>query len=129
MGWRNAMIISIALPFAILTAATLMWISKKSINPEIAINNMTLFAVILVVGMVVDGAINLCQWIFGTRPDIHWFVHGHEEPIVAVGSTVLNQSGQSIEVVMIWMTVYLTISLTVSVFMNWFNAKMALVER
>ena len=49
--------------------------------------------------------------------------------LVAVGSTVLNQSGQSIEVVMIWMTVYLTISLTVSVFMNWFNAKMALVER
>lgn len=37
--------------------------------------------------LVVDGAINLCQWIFGTRPDIHWFVHGHEEPIVAVGST------------------------------------------
>ncbi|MCE7027275.1 amino acid ABC transporter permease [Jiella avicenniae] len=49
--------------------------------------------------------------------------------LVAVGSTVLNQSGQSIEVVCIWMAVYLTISLSVSVFMNWFNAKMALVER
>ncbi|MBO0662197.1 amino acid ABC transporter permease [Jiella sp. MQZ9-1] len=49
--------------------------------------------------------------------------------LVAVGSTVLNQSGQSIEVVCIWMIVYLTISLSVSVFMNWFNAKMALVER
>ncbi|MEX6508899.1 amino acid ABC transporter permease [Jiella sp. M17.18] len=49
--------------------------------------------------------------------------------LVAVGSTVLNQSGQSIEVVCIWMVVYLTISLSVSVFMNWFNAKMALVER
>lgn len=33
--------------------------------------------------------------------------------LVAVGSTVLNQSGQSIEVVVIWMTVYLGISLTV----------------
>ncbi|MBO0904762.1 amino acid ABC transporter permease [Jiella sonneratiae] len=49
--------------------------------------------------------------------------------LVAVGSTVLNQSGQSIEVVCIWMLVYLTISLSVSFFMNWFNAKMALVER
>ncbi|MCB8840105.1 amino acid ABC transporter permease [Aurantimonas sp. VKM B-3413] len=49
--------------------------------------------------------------------------------LVAVGSTVLNQSGQSIEVVCIWMVVYLGISLSVSVFMNWFNAKMSLVER
>ncbi|MCQ0987339.1 amino acid ABC transporter permease [Jiella marina] len=49
--------------------------------------------------------------------------------LVAVGSTVLNQSGQSIEIVVIWMTVYLTISISVSIFMNWFNAKMALVER
>lgn len=49
--------------------------------------------------------------------------------LVAVGSTVLNQSGQSIEVVVIWMTVYLGISLTVSVLMNWFNRSMKLVER
>ncbi|WP_185982862.1 amino acid ABC transporter permease [Aureimonas mangrovi] len=49
--------------------------------------------------------------------------------LVAVGSTVLNQSGQSVEVVVIWMTVYLGISLTVSFLMNLFNRKMALVER
>ncbi|WP_062226390.1 amino acid ABC transporter permease [Aureimonas frigidaquae] len=49
--------------------------------------------------------------------------------LVAVGSTVLNQSGQSIEVVVIWMTVYLGISLSVSVLMNWFNRSMKLVER
>ncbi|MCW4114474.1 amino acid ABC transporter permease [Aurantimonas sp. MSK8Z-1] len=49
--------------------------------------------------------------------------------LVAVGSTVLNQSGQTVEVVVIWMAIYLGISLTVSIFMNWFNAKMALVER
>lgn len=49
--------------------------------------------------------------------------------LVAVGSTVLNQSGQSIEVVVVWMTVYLGLSLTVSIFMNWFNNKMSLVER
>ncbi len=49
--------------------------------------------------------------------------------LVAVGGTILNQTGQSIEVVAIWMTVYLGLSLATSVFMNWFNAKMALVER
>ena len=49
--------------------------------------------------------------------------------LVAVGSTVLNQSGQSIEIVVVWMVVYLTISISVSLVMNWFNAKMALVER
>ena len=49
--------------------------------------------------------------------------------LFAVGSTVLNQSGQSVEVICIAMVVYLTISLSVSAFMNWFNSKMALVER
>lgn len=33
-----------------------------------------------------DGAVNLCRWIFGARPDINFFVHGHDEPIAAVGS-------------------------------------------
>lgn len=49
--------------------------------------------------------------------------------LVAVGGTILNQTGQSIEVVAIWMVIYLGISLLTSGFMNWFNAKMALVER
>ena len=33
-----------------------------------------------------DGAQNLCRWIFGSRPDVMFFVHGHEEEIMAVGS-------------------------------------------
>ncbi len=33
-----------------------------------------------------DGAVNLCRWIFGARPDINVFIHGHEVPIAAVGS-------------------------------------------
>ena len=49
--------------------------------------------------------------------------------LVAVGNTVLNQSSRSIEIVAIWMAVYLTISLVVSFAMNVFNARMALVER
>ena len=49
--------------------------------------------------------------------------------LVAIGSTVLNQTGQSVEVVAIWMVVYLGLSVVTAAFMNWFNAKMALVER
>jgi general L-amino acid transport system permease protein len=49
--------------------------------------------------------------------------------LVAVGGTILNQSGHSIEIIGIWMLIYVSISLTTSLFMNWFNAKMALVER
>jgi len=49
--------------------------------------------------------------------------------LVAIGGTILNQTGQSIEIVAIWMVVYLGLSLLTSAFMNWFNARMALVER
>jgi general L-amino acid transport system permease protein len=43
--------------------------------------------------------------------------------------TVLNQTGQAVEVVLITMLTYLTISLVTAWIMNWFNARMALVER
>jgi general L-amino acid transport system permease protein len=49
--------------------------------------------------------------------------------LVAMGGTVLNQTGQAVEIVMIWMVVYLSLSLLTSGFMNWFNSRMRLVER
>lgn len=49
--------------------------------------------------------------------------------LVSVGGTVLNQTGQAIEVVAIWMVVYVSLSLLTSLFMNWYNRKIALVER
>ncbi|WP_290924673.1 ABC transporter permease subunit [Halodesulfovibrio sp.] len=48
---------------------------------------------------------------------------------VSVGGTILNQSGQAVEIVGIWMGVYLSISLLISLGMNWYNAKIKLVER
>jgi len=33
-----------------------------------------------------DGVQNLCQWILGSRPETNFFVHGHEEDVMAVGS-------------------------------------------
>jgi general L-amino acid transport system permease protein len=49
--------------------------------------------------------------------------------LVSVGGTILNQSGQAIEIIAIWMMIYLTLSLLISLFMNWYNAKVKLVER
>jgi general L-amino acid transport system permease protein len=49
--------------------------------------------------------------------------------LVAAGGTVLNQTGQAVEIVSIWMAVYLSLSLFTSGLMNWFNARMRLVER
>lgn len=49
--------------------------------------------------------------------------------LVYTGGTVLNQTGQAVEVIAIWMLVYLTTSLSTSAFMNWYNAKMAIRER
>jgi general L-amino acid transport system permease protein len=46
--------------------------------------------------------------------------------LVAVANTAINQTGQAIEGVAIIMAVYLTISLSISALMNWYNARIAL---
>ena len=51
------------------------------------------------------------------------------QDLVSIGGTILNQSGQALEVVGIWMVVYLSLSLLTSLFMNWYNRRIALVER
>jgi len=48
---------------------------------------------------------------------------------VAVTNTMINQTGQAIEGVALIMVVFLIFSLSTSLFMNWYNKKMALVER
>ena len=49
--------------------------------------------------------------------------------LVNVANTSLNQTGQAVELVSIMMAVYLTTSLLTSLFMNWYNASIALKER
>ena len=54
---------------------------------------------------------------------------GYPDLVQIFTGTVLNQTGQAVEVVAITMAVYLTISLTTSLFMNIYNSRIALVER
>lgn len=49
--------------------------------------------------------------------------------IVAVMNTTITQTGQAIEGVVILMSSYLIFSLLVSIFMNWYNRRVALVGR
>lgn len=51
------------------------------------------------------------------------------QDIVSITNTVINQTGQAVEGIAIIMAVYLTISLTISLFMNWYNKRIALTER
>ena len=54
---------------------------------------------------------------------------GYPDLVQIFTGTVLNQTGQAVEVVMITMAVYLSISLVTSTVMNWYNSRIALVER
>ena len=54
---------------------------------------------------------------------------GYPDLVSVFAGTVLNQTGQAVEVIVIWMVVYLALSPGDVGFMNWFNARMALVER
>ncbi len=51
------------------------------------------------------------------------------QDVVSIANTTLNQTGQAIEGIAYIMAVYLTISLSISLFMNWYNARIALKER
>lgn len=51
------------------------------------------------------------------------------QDIVSIANTTLNQTGQAIEAVALIMLVFLTISLGISLFMNWYNVRITLVER
>ena len=48
---------------------------------------------------------------------------------VAVAGTTINQTGQAVEGVALMMGAYLIFSLSTSAFMNWYNKKIAIIER
>ena len=54
---------------------------------------------------------------------------GYPEMVSLFAGTVLNQTGQGIEVIAITMSVYLAISISISLLMNLYNKRIALIER
>jgi general L-amino acid transport system permease protein len=49
--------------------------------------------------------------------------------LVMVSNTTMNQTGHAIEGIAIFMLVYLGLSIAISLFMNWYNSRVALKER
>lgn len=49
--------------------------------------------------------------------------------IVSVANTTLNQTGRALEMISLVMATYLSFSLLTAAFMNWYNARVRLVER
>jgi general L-amino acid transport system permease protein len=54
---------------------------------------------------------------------------GYMDIVATLGGITLNQTGKEMECMMIVLLIYLTISLVISAFMNWYNRRIALVER
>uniref|UniRef100_UPI003D1188D9 amino acid ABC transporter permease n=1 Tax=Vibrio sp. TaxID=678 RepID=UPI003D1188D9 len=54
---------------------------------------------------------------------------GYPDLVSVFAGTTLNQTGQAIEIIAMTMGVYLTLSLLTSALMNYYNRKVALVER
>lgn len=54
---------------------------------------------------------------------------GYPDMVSLFAGTVLNQTGQAIETMAITMSVYLAISISISLLMNWYNKRIALIER
>ncbi len=49
--------------------------------------------------------------------------------LFSVSGTILNQSGRAVEVIALAMSIYLSLSLLTSLFMNWYNRRIRFVER
>ena len=54
---------------------------------------------------------------------------GYPELVTIFSGTSLNQVGQAVEIILMTMAVYLTLSILISIGMNYFNAKMQIKER
>ncbi len=49
--------------------------------------------------------------------------------VATLGGITLNQTGREMECMILVLLIYLSFTLTISTFMNWYNKRMALVER
>lgn len=54
---------------------------------------------------------------------------GYADLVATLGTTTLNQTGREMETILLLMAIYLTISLSISGVMNWYDERVKLVER
>ena len=54
---------------------------------------------------------------------------GYMDIVATIGGISLNQTGRALECMSIVLSIYLLVSLSISMVMNWYNKRVALVER
>jgi general L-amino acid transport system permease protein len=70
----------------------------------------------------------LNEWLAITKNSSLAIAIGYPE-LMSITNTTLNQTGQAVEAIALMMAIYLGISLVTSLATNWFNRRIALVER
>jgi len=90
MGFRNAMLTSVGIPFAFLVTMVIMWLTGNSLN------QITLFSFVLVSGIIVDDAIvvveNIHRYVQEGKPLREAVIDGTAEvawPVIAATSTTV----------------------------------------
>ena len=91
--------------------------------------NWTMRLIVLPQAMRVITPMLTSQYLTLTKNSSLALAIGYPDLVATFGNTSLNQTGQAIEIIAIVMATYLVFSLLTSVFMNWYNKKVALVER
>jgi len=71
----------------------------------------------------------ISQYLNLTKNSSLGILIGYPDLFNVFGGISLNQTGQAIEIIFMSMSVYLTFSLLISMYMNWYNRRIALVER
>lgn len=69
------------------------------------------------------------QYLNLTKNSSLAIVVGYPDLVAVAGNTIRNQTGREIEVILLVMGVYLSLSLVTSFIMNWYNRRIRLVER
>ncbi len=69
------------------------------------------------------------QYLNLTKNSSLAYAIGFSELVAVYAGITLNQTGKEIEIMAMTMATYLTISLLISTFMNWYNKRVKLVER
>jgi general L-amino acid transport system permease protein len=92
-------------------------------------SNWTMRLVIIPQAMRVIVPMLTSQYLNLTKNSSLALAIGYPDLVATFGNTSLNQTGQAVEIIAIVMATYLAFSLLTSVFMNWYNKRVALVER
>ncbi len=84
MGPRNALIIAVAIPFSLLVGFFFMWAAGFSLNM------ITMFSLILIIGLVVDGAMIVGENIYFYFESGHDAINASKKGIFEVGTAVIS---------------------------------------